>query len=155
MNKPAPKTKTKKKSPSSSKSGGVRKIGYIVAIIVMFVMLYIIKHLRQWGVTFLTEEFDRCIFYIQLSIYASIIAQVLFLLYDNRWFKHLVKGITNIAGALALIMIYVIFPFQISSPSGVKWTKIGLLILFGFTVISIIVELVKGFRYLAKDPQAE
>jgi hypothetical protein len=143
--------KKNKKKPYAS---GARKIGYLFAIVFMILALYILRHLREWGFTFLTEDFGKCLFYIELSIYVSIAAQVLFILYDNRWFKHLIQGISNIAGALSLIMIYVIFPFNIEDGTWFKWIRIGILIIFGFTVISIIVEFIKGFRYLAKDPEA-
>jgi|WetSurMetagenome_2_1015567.scaffolds.fasta_scaffold634127_1 hypothetical protein len=154
MNKPEPKKTVKKKSPGKSKSTGARWIGYVAAIIVMFIIIYLLRHAREWGLTFLNEDFTKCLFYIELSIYATIVANVLFILYDNRWFKHLVHGITNIFGALSLIMIYVIFPFNIADETWIRWIKIGLLIVFGLTVIGVIVELVKGIRHLAKDPQA-
>jgi hypothetical protein len=154
MKNQAPKSVNKKKSPGKSKVSGGRKIGYIVTIIVMIALIYILRHLREWGLTFLTEDFSKCLFYIELSIYASIIAQALYIMYDNRWFKHLIQAITNIASAVALIMVYVIFPFDIEDGTWIKWIKIGILILFGLTVISIIVELFKGFRDLGKDPQA-
>jgi hypothetical protein len=148
------KSVNKKRSAGKSKSSGGKKVGYIISIIVMIVMIYVLRHLREWGMTFLTEDFSKCLFYIELSIYVSIGAQVLLILYDNRWFKHLVQGISSIAGALALIMIYVIFPFDIEDVTWVKWIKIGILILFGLTLIGIIVDFVKGIRYLAKDPEA-
>lgn len=148
-NKPASRKSLKKSSPSG------RKIGYIVSIILMLVFLYVLRHLREWGVTFLNEDFEKCLFYIELSIYASIAAQVLFLLYDNRWFRHLVQGIANVFSALSVIMIYVIFPFDFGDADWVKWIKIGLLIVFGITVISIIVEIVKGIRYLLNDPEKD
>jgi len=154
MKKQEPKSVNKKKSPGKSKISGGRKIGYIVAIVVMIVLIYILRHLREWGLTFLTEDFSKCLFYIELSIYISIIAQALFILYDNRWFKHLIQAITNIASGVALIMVYVIFPFAIEDGTWIKWIKIGILVLFGLTVISIIVELFKGFRDLGKDPEA-
>ena len=141
--------KSSKMSPSS------RKIGYIFAIAFMILFIYILRHLRDWGVAWLNADFDKCLFYIELSIYVSIAAQVLFIIYDNRWFKHLIQGITNVFGALSIIMIYVIFPFNIGDVQWVKWVKIGLLIVFVITVISIIVEIVKGIRYLINDPEKE
>lgn len=154
MTQASPKPATKKKSPGKSGSSAGKRAGYIIAIVVMVVMIYVLRHLREWGLTFLTEEFSKCLFYIELSIYLSIAAQVLFIFYDNKWFKYLVNAITSVASAIALIMVYVIFPFDIEDVSWIKWIKIGILLLFGLTVISIIVELVKGLRYLAKDPQA-
>lgn len=154
MKKATVKSTNKKKSPGKSHPSGAGKAGYIVAIVVMIVLIYILRNLRSWGFTFLTEDFGKCLFYIELFIYVSIAAQVLFIFYDNRWFKHLAQGITNIAGAVALIMIYVIFPFDIEDSTWIKWIKIGILILFGITVITIFVELIKGFRDLGKDPEA-
>ena len=154
MNNPEPISNYQRKSPGKYKPSGFRKIGYIVAILVMFILIYVMRHLREWGLTFLTEDFSKCLFYIELSIYASIGAQILFIIYDNRWFKHLVQVITGITSALALIMVYVIFPFYFEDGNWMKWIKIGLLVLFGLTVIGIIVDLVKGLRYLAKDPEA-
>jgi uncharacterized integral membrane protein len=154
MNKVAPKSTKVKKSPGKSHSPVARKAGYIVAIAVMILLIYILRNVRSWGLTFLTEDFGKCLIYIELSIYVSIIAQALFIFYDNRWFKHLVQGITNIAGAVALIMIYVIFPFDIEDVNWIKWIKIGILIVFGITVITIFVEIIKGIRDLGKDPEA-
>lgn len=152
-NKPKKKPSTRKSSKKSSPTG--RKIGYIVSIVFMLVFLYVVRHLREWGVNVLTDDFEKCLFYIELSIYASITSQVLFLLYDNRWFRHLVQGIANIFAALSLIMLYVVFPFDFGDAAWVKWIKIGLLILFVLTIIGILVEIVKGIRYLVKDPDKD
>lgn len=132
---------------------GLRRTGYIATIIVMFIMIYVLRHLRQWGLTFLTDDFDRCLFYIELAIYVTIGANVLFIFYDNRWFRHLAQVLINAANALSTIMLYVIFPFALDNENWIKWLKIGLLVAFVITVISIIVELVKGIRYLVADSQ--
>jgi hypothetical protein len=150
-----PKKKPAGPRKSSKKPSPARKIGYIFAIAFMILAIYVLRHLREWGVTWLNEDFEKCLFYIELSIYVSIAAQVLFILYDNRWFKHLIQGISNVFGALSIIMIYVIFPFNFGDAHWVKWLKIGLLIVFVITVISIIVEIVKGIRYLINDPEKE
>ena len=148
-------TKKPQKSGSTGKkgTGPARKIGYIFAIVFMIVFLYVLRHLRQWGITFLTEDWDNALVYIELSIYVSIGINILFILYDNRWFKHLLQGISNVFGALALIMIYVIFPFNLQDATWEKWTKIVLLIIFGLSVIGTLAEIIKGFRDLAKNPE--
>jgi hypothetical protein len=147
---------TKKPGSKPNRAGQsqtARRIGYIVSIVVMIVVIYVLRHLRQWGVTFLNEDFENALFYIELSIYVSIAANALFILYDHRWFKHLLQGIANIFSALALIMIYVIFPFDIESDTWVKWIKIALLILFGLSVLGTLAELIKGFRDLTRNPE--
>lgn len=154
MNETDLKITNNKRTRGKSHPSGARKIGYIAAIVVMILLIYVLRHLRQWGFDFLTDDFRKCLYYIELSIYISIAAQVLFIFYDNRWFRHIVKGLTNIAGAVAMIMIYVIFPFDIEGGSWDRWIRIGILILFGFTVIGTIVEIIKGIRDLLKDPEA-
>ena len=148
-----PKKPARKKSSGSPAGDTARKIGYIVVILIMLAAIYVLRHARQWGATFLNDDWENCMVYIQLSIYATIAANVLFIFYDNRWFKHLIQGITNIFGALSVIMIYVFFPLDLQDPTWTKWIKIGLLVLFGLTAIGVIAELIKGFRDLAKHPE--
>ena len=150
-----PKKKPAGSKKSSGKSSPARRIGYIFAIIFMIIAIYILRHLKDWGVNFLNDDWDKCLFYIELSIYVSIIAQALFILYDNLWFKHLIQGISNIFGALSLIMTYVIYPFTFHDEDWSKWVKIGLLIIFALTTIGIVVEFIKGIRYLVNDPAKE
>jgi len=142
-----------KKSKGVSVKDGARKFGYIMAILVMIILIYVLRHLRPWGVNFLNDQWEKCLVYIELSIYVSIAANILFIFYDNRWFKHLIQGVTSIFGALSLIMIWVLFPLNIDDPTWVRWIKIGLLVLFGLTLIGVIAELIKGFRDLAKNPE--
>lgn len=143
----------RKKASGNNLSHNARRFGYLVAVLVMFALIYVFRHLREWGVPLLNEEYETCLVYIQLSLYANIAANLLFFFYDNSWFKHLMHGVTNIFGALSLIMIWVFFPLDLSDPNWVKWIKIALLILFGLTIIGIIVEFIKGFRDLAKNPE--
>jgi hypothetical protein len=137
-----------------SHSSTTRKIGYVVSIIIMFVILYLIRNWDRWNLYFLTNDFSKCLFYIELSIYVTIAANVIFIFYDNRWFKHLMQAVTNVFGALSLIMIYVIFPISLENETWLKWIHIGLLIAAGLTAIAIIVDLVKGIRYLVREPEA-
>ncbi len=142
-----------KKSTGIKKSGAARRIGYIFSIIFMIVFIYILRHLRSWGFTFLTDDFSSLLFYIELSIYISIGINILFLLYDHKWFRHLLQGVANVFSALSVIMAYVIFPFTIEDETWVKWVKIIILVIFGFTVIGTLAEFIKGFRDLAKNPE--
>jgi hypothetical protein len=153
MNESAPKADNTGKSQGKPRPSGFRKVGYIFSILFMILFIYILRHLRQWGVDFLTDDFSKCLYYIELSIKISIAAQVMFIFYDNRWFRHVIQGLTNIAGAVALIMVYVIFPFYIQDETWIRWIKIGILILFGLTLISIVVEMIKGIRDLLKEPE--
>jgi VIT1/CCC1 family predicted Fe2+/Mn2+ transporter len=111
-----------------------------------------LRHLKEWGVNFLNEDYENALFYVELSIYVSIAIHFIFILYDNRWFKNLLQGVSNIFGALAIIMVYVIFPFIIENESWVKVIRIALLVLFVLSIIGALAEIIKGFRNLARDP---
>jgi hypothetical protein len=153
MNETTPKVTNTRTRQGKTHPSGARKVGYIFSIAFMILFIYILRHLRQWGVNVLTDDFSKCLYYIELSIYISIAAQVIFIFYDNRWFRHVIQGVTSIAGAVALIMVYVIFPFNFQNANWEKWIRIGILIIFILTVVSILVELIKGIRYLIKEPE--
>jgi hypothetical protein len=150
MNK-SPET-SKRRAGHTTQSKPVRILGYAIAIIVQIVILYILRHLKEWGVNFLNEDYENALFYVELSIYVSIAIHFIFILYDNRWFKNLLQGVSNIFGALAIIMVYVIFPFIIENESWVKVIRIALLVLFVLSIIGALAEIIKGFRNLARDP---
>lgn len=152
MNESTPKSDNTWKSQGKSHPSAWRRTGYIASILFMILFIYILRHLRQWGVTFLTDDFEKCLYYIELSIYISIAVQVLFIFYDNSWFRHILKGISNIASAVATIMVYVIYPFNFHDAAWNKWIRIGILFLFILSVISILIELIKGIRDLIREP---
>jgi hypothetical protein len=128
--------------------GAGRRIGYIVAIIFSLVLLYVFNHLYEWGIPFLTEDYYKCLFYIHLSIYATIAIHAVFLFYDSHWFRHLLKAAANVFSALSVVMIYVIFPFSFASASTTRLVKVIVLIIMILSLISILVELVKAVKQL-------
>jgi hypothetical protein len=153
MNETTAKTNNTARGQGKTHPSGSRRIGYIASILFMILFIYVLRHLRQWGVNFLTSDFEKCLYYIELSIYISIAAQVIFIFYDNSWFRHILRGLTNIASAVATIMVYVIYPFDFHDAVWNKWIRIGILILFILSVISILLELIKGIRDLIKEPE--
>jgi hypothetical protein len=153
MNQSEPNGTSRKNKFDRSAPSPARKIGYVVVIIIMFIILYLVRNYEKWNLNFLTADFQRCLVYIELSIYANIGANILFILYDNKWFKHLVQVVTGIASALSIIMIYVIFPITLADETWLRWIKIGLLIIFGLSILGIIIDLVKGIKYLVSEPE--
>jgi hypothetical protein len=153
MNGTTAKSNNTGKGQGKTHPSGSRRIGYIASILFMILFIYILRHLRQWGVNFLTSDFEKCLYYIELSIYISIAAQLIFIFYDNSWFRHILKGLSNIASAVATIMVYVIYPFDFHDATWNKWIRIGILILFILSLISILVELIKGIRDLIREPE--
>ena len=127
-----------------------RRVGYLITIAVQFVGMYIMLHLYDWNVPFLTEDYNDLLWYIRISFYAAIIAYAVFLIYDPKWFRHLLKAITNIAFALSTIMFYVIFPFNFPTEQFNRIVKIILLVIMILSFISILTELVAAIKNAGK-----
>lgn len=138
-----------------AKSLPARRLGYIITIVVQFICMYIMLHLYDWNVPFLTEEYDSLLWYIRASFYSAIIAYAVFLLYDPKWFRHLLKAITNIAFSLSAIMFYVVFPFNFPTEQLNRIVKIILLVVMILGLISILTELVTAIRYAGKSSESD
>jgi O-antigen/teichoic acid export membrane protein len=132
-----------------------RRIGYLIAIAVMIAVLYVLLHLYEWNVPFLTEDYNDLLWYIRLSIYASIAAHAIFLMYDPKWFRHLLKAAANVFSALSAIMFYVIFPFDFHTEQLNKIVKIVLLIIVILSLISILTEIFKAIRSMGKEKSSQ
>lgn len=137
-------------SKKAKVSGIGKQVGYIVSIVILVILLYVFEHLYEWGVPFLTGEYNDLLWYIRLSFYASIAMNVVFLMYDPKWLKHLLQAVANVFGALSVIMFYVVFPFDFSTDQVNKIVKIILLVIMIIMLLSIVIELIKALRALAK-----
>jgi len=122
---------------------GRRKVGYLWAIIFDVIFLYVVNNLLTWGVPFLTESFDAVRWVISLSLVASMIGNLLLLIYDGRWFRHLAIMAMNVFSFVATYTLLIVFPFDFG---GGPWsTLIWLFLVLGLIGIAIgtIVEFFK------------
>lgn len=133
-------------SATSSDSQRVRKVGYLVAVLVNGAMLVVVNVRPGWReLSFLTQDFVGILWLINLSMVASAVMNVAYLLYDPAWFKSVCQvGVSAIGLAAAILMLRV-FPFDFSAYS-FDWTALTRLLLvlavFG-SVVAVIVELVR------------
>jgi hypothetical protein len=127
------KPKTAKKKPGKS--------GFIAAIIINLILLFVFNSLLNWGVPFLTSDYSGVLWAINLSIGATIIANILFLVYEAGWFRHLAQLILNVIALFVVFLIYSIFPFTFTAESWAFWIKITLIIIMAGIGIAIIVEI--------------
>ncbi len=76
-------------------------------------MLYLVHGILRWGwPAFVTEDWDRVLTVVSLSIVATIIANTLFFWYDRPWFKSLMNLMTTAIGLIAAIRMWQVFPFD-------------------------------------------
>jgi len=122
--------------------------GYIAAIIVNVVLLYVAHHLLEWHVPFVTQEFTVALWAVDLSLIATIVGNAMLLGYDARWFKRLVQIALNVVAVAMVATLYGIFPFDFGY-SGDRIARICLWAMMLALGIATIVEAVH--RLLNKD----
>lgn len=129
-----------------------RRSGYVVAIAVNVVMLYVVNNLLAWDLLpFLTSDFGRVLWLIDVSLLATIMVNLIYVAYDQSWFRSLAQIGLNLISLVVAVRMYQVFPFDFSG-SSFDWTQIArVVIIFTIlgTVIGAIVEGVKLVRATA------
>jgi hypothetical protein len=128
------------------------RVGYVAAITVNTILLVIANNLLGWSLLpFLTDDFARVLWLINISLLGTIAVNIGYLAYDREWFKSLCQiGLGGISMAV-VVRMYRVFPFDFSH-SQFDWTWTARLVLVLAVVgvgIGIVVELVKLVRNLA------
>jgi hypothetical protein len=117
------------------------KRGYVVAIIVNLILLYIFNNLINWHVNFVTNALNNVLWIINLSIIVAVIGNALLLLYNPELFRHVMTTIINIFAFVAVFLLYMVFPFNLNNFYIYWGLYILLIILMIGLAISIIIEL--------------
>lgn len=120
-----------------------RKVGYFVAIGVNAALIFVLNNLLNWGVPFVTGSFSVCLWTINLSLAATLLANGVFLAFDPAWFRHLVQMVLNVVAFAALMTVYVIFPFSFDGGNWEPLARIVLVVAMAGTAIGFVAELVK------------
>ena len=123
-----------------------RRVGYVVAVLVNLLLLFIVNNLLEWDVLpWLTEEFEDVLPIMNASIMASIVVNALYIVYDARWFKALGELVTlgfSIAVGVTLLRV---FPFDFSAYSW-NWeatTRVIIVLAIVAMVIAVIVNIAR------------
>ncbi len=127
-------------------SPATRRFGYFVAVLVNVAMLIVVNNLLAWDILpFLTDNFERVIPIINVSLGAGILVNLLYLFADPAWFKSLTQiGLLGISMAVT-VRLYQVFPFDFSAYE-FNWETTGRVLLILAMVgvgIGIIAEFVK------------
>ncbi len=122
-----------------------RRVGYVVAIVINVIALFILHSIPGWNLSFITASFPSTLWAFDLSIGATIVANVLFLAYDAPWFRHLAQLILNVFGFIVVYTLYTVFPFDFGATGN---TIVRILLIIGMVGLGIseIVELVGLLR---------
>lgn len=138
----------KKVEKNIEKSRIPRIIGYVVAIAINIVVLWILSKLPDWDFKFLTEKYVDVLSIVELSLYVGIGGNILLIVCDTQWFKGIIQIIINIVSFIAALAIYRVFPFDFGAVNQ-NWLtifiKVFLIVVMVGIAIGAIVEFVKLF----------
>ncbi len=143
---PPPRT-ARKPRPSLA----ARRFGYLVAALVNAAMLYLVNGRPGWDVLpFLTSDTEQVLPWVNASIVAGLIVNLIYLGHDPRWFRALGDMVTNLFSIAAMLRIWAVYPLDVpDSWELVARTLLGLGIVG--TVIGFVVALVTFIRTLGED----
>ena len=139
---------------------GARRLGYVIAIALNLLFLYLVHRRPGWDVVpILTDDTTRVLAFVDASIVASIAVNVVLLVRDPRAVKALGDITTSVFSLVAMIRIWQVWPFDFSGVWG-GWRlliQLGLGVgIFG-VVVGIIAALAVLIRQLvaARPPSGE
>lgn len=96
-------------------STGRRRFGYVVAVLVNAVLLFLMLVSPGWeAVPILTGDTARVVPWIGASFGVGILANLVFLARDPIWLKAVGDLVTTIVGLLATWQVWQVFPFDFS-----------------------------------------
>ncbi|WP_431246733.1 hypothetical protein [Leifsonia xyli] len=142
---------TVRRGPSSAS----RRAGYAIAIAINVLLLWAVEVWPGWrsfGV--LTPDAAAVIPWVDAALIASIVVNLLNLIFDRRWLKAVGDLVTSGIGLIAAVVIWDVFPFDFSSV-GDTWAvivRIFLILAIVGSAIAIIVALVTLVRLLVVRP---
>lgn len=146
---------TKRPQPSR----GARKFGYLIGVGVGAAMLYVVNHLLEWGwLAWLTQDFELVLPIMNVSIWAGIVCNALYFLYDAEWFKLLTQIPQLIISGLVGFRMLSVFPFDFSAyefawDTVARWCIILPLIGIGIALLVVSIKLISApFRSLPAAP---
>jgi hypothetical protein len=97
-------------------SAGARRAGYCIAIAFSTTILFVLNAQPGWqAMPFLTSGMNQVLWLVNLSLAAGIAANVVYVAYDPPWLKSLGDLATTGIGLAAAILIWQVFPLDLSS----------------------------------------
>jgi len=131
---------------------GARRFGYFISIVVNFVILFAANNLHRWTVPFLTEDFSEALWAVNLSLGVAIFIHFIFMFFDRRWFKSFMQAIANVFSLISVYVFREVFPLELSD-SMHRMVNVGLIILMGLIVLSVVVELSNSIKFYRRNAE--
>ena len=102
-----------------------RRGGYVIAIAMNAVGLWVTRRLLEWGwPRFLTDDFDELLPILTVSFVAGMVVNALFVVADPPRFKALCNVVTSVISLVVAVRTWQVFPFDFSSYA-FDWTWVA------------------------------
>lgn len=122
---------------------GARRAGYIVAIVINAALLYIMNNLLTWEPPYVTADFAEVLGVINVSISATTLANLVFLTYDPRWFRHLAQIGLSLLSIRVLYTLFIVYPFDLGAGVYDMWLRMALIACAVCAAIGVLVETIQ------------
>lgn len=134
-------------------SAASRRVGYVVSAAVNAVLLYLVNVRPGWeAVPFLTPATVLVLPLVNASMVVSLVANLVYALYDRAWLKALGDVATTAVGLAALVKVWQVFPLALTDTT-LPWETVArVLLAVGIvgSAIGILVAAVALIRGLAR-----
>lgn len=130
----------------------VRRAGYVIAILINAAILYVINVWPSWhAVPFLTSATIAVLPWINASIIVGMVANVVYLVADQRWVRAVGDVATTAVGLAAMIQLWIVFPFEFDPAT--PWTLLARLVIalgVAGSAVAIVVQFITFVRELSR-----
>lgn len=116
---------------------------YIANIIFNLIFLWILSRVPHWNIGWLKDNYMVVLLILQINSLAQIAGNIIMLVFKVRMVRYIASILMEIAGFVAVLMLYYLYPFDFSGYS-LKWLDVVLPILF---IVGMVVSAVKIVTY--------
>ena len=137
------KPRGRKKTPPNSLAN------YIVSAVINAVFLFLVNKIPDWNLAFIADTYPNVLWALNLSLIVQIAGNFLLVFYHPMVLHHVGNMLFSIAGFIALIVVYTVFPFHLPElRSGWLPTLVRIVMIVGMvgTGIATIVHLAGAIR---------
>ena len=129
-----------------------RLAGYVMAVIVNAALLVLVDVRPGWAVVpFLTDDFVRVLWLVNLSLAAGAVVNLAYLGYDRAWFKSVGEIGVAVIGFVLAVRMWQVFPFDLTA----GWSTVARVLLSVAVVGSVVAVLTELARLGRRDPRRQ
>ena len=140
-------------APAERTSRASRRVGYAFGAGIDLVLLYLVNVSPGWdAVPFLTNEMPQVLGWVNASLLAGVVANLVYLVWDAPPVRALGDTIVGVVGLVAAIRVWQVFPFSFDD-NGFDWAQfVRVLLVLGIagTAIAVVVQIVNLVKVLLR-----